>query len=111
MNRLQALVILLWRFASALVLSAWSTSQTILSASEATRPGFARLDTADLNHAGVMLLAAMVTLTPGSSTIDIDTERRELLLHVLDTEDVEGSLSDIKLRFLRPIRIVFGERS
>jgi multisubunit Na+/H+ antiporter MnhE subunit len=111
MNRVQAVLILLWRFASAMVLSAWSTSVTILIASDAPRRGFARLDYADLNAAGVMLLAAMITLTPGSSTVDIDTERRELLLHVLDTEDIETTLSDIQLRFLQPIRILFGGRS
>ena len=111
MNRLQALVILLWRFASAMVLAAWSTSVTIVTASDAPRRGFARLNYTDLSEAGVMLLAAMVTLTPGSSTIDIDTERRELLLHVLDTADIESTLSDIELKFLQPIRVLFGGRS
>jgi multisubunit Na+/H+ antiporter MnhE subunit len=111
MNRLQAMAILLWRFASAMVLSAWATSVTILIASDAPRRGFARLDYADLNEAGVMLLAAMVTLTPGTTTVDIDTDRRELLLHVLDSEDIETALADIKLKFMHPIRILFGGRS
>ena len=111
MNRLRATVILLWRFASEMVLSAWATSGTILSASDAPRRDFARLDCADLNEAGVVLLAAMVTLTPGTSTVDIDTDRGELLLHVLDSRDIEATLSDIKLKFLPPIRILFGGRS
>ena len=111
MNRLQALVILLWRFATAMVLSAWTTSVTILLASDAPRRGFVRFEYADLNEPGVMLLAAMVTLTPGTSTVDIDTDRRELLLHVLDTEDIETTLSDIQRKFLPPIRILFGEQS
>jgi multisubunit Na+/H+ antiporter MnhE subunit len=111
MNRLQAMAILLWRFASAMVLSAWATSVTILTESDAPRRGFARLDYADLNEAGVMLLAAMVTLTPGTTTVDIDVDRRELLLHVLDSEDIETTLADIKLKFLQPIRILCGGRS
>jgi len=111
MNRLQAMVILLWRFASAMLVSAWATSVTILTASDAPRRGFARLDYADLDEAGVMLLAAMVTLTPGTSTVDIDTDRHELLLHVLDREDIETQLSDIKLKFLPPIRVLFGGQS
>jgi multisubunit Na+/H+ antiporter MnhE subunit len=111
MSRFQAALILLWRFASALLLSAWTTSVIILSAGDAPRRGFARLDYEDLDEAGVMLLAAMVTLTPGSSTVDIDTERRELLLHVLDTEDIDSTLSDIKLKFLHPIRMLFGGQS
>ena len=108
MNRLQAVVILLWRFVSDMVLSAWSTSVTILTASDAPRRRFARLHYGELNEAGVMLLGAMVTLTPGTSTVDIDLERHELLLHVLDSADIEATLSDIRLKFLPPIRILFG---
>ena len=111
MKRLLAITILLWRFASEMMLAAWVTSVTILIASDAPRRGFARLDYDDLNKAGVMLLAAMVTLTPGSTTVDIDTDRGELLLHVLDSEDIEATLADIKLKFLQPIRILFGGRS
>ncbi|UCE88612.1 MAG: Na+/H+ antiporter subunit E [Pseudomonadota bacterium] len=111
MNRLQAIVILLWRFASAMLLSAWTTSVTILIASNAPRRGFARLGYADLSQPGVILLAAMVTLTPGTSTVDIDIERRELLLHVLDSEDIETTLSEIAQKFLFPIRVLIGGQS
>ena len=111
MKRLQAMVILVWRFASAMLLSAWTTSVTILIASDAPRRGFARLDYADLNQPGVMFLAAMVTLTPGTSTVDIDTDRHELLLHVLDSEDIETTLVDITQKFLLPIGVLFGGQS
>jgi multisubunit Na+/H+ antiporter MnhE subunit len=108
MNRLEAGMVLAWRFASAMVVSAWTTSRTILIDSDAPERGYARLAYDDLNQAGIMLLAAMVTLTPGTSTIDIDSERRELLLHVLDRRDIETVLEDLRRDFLVPIRSLFG---
>jgi multisubunit Na+/H+ antiporter MnhE subunit len=111
MNRPGALLVLLWRFASAMLLSAWATSRTILVSSDAPRRGFVRFAYDDLHQAGVILLAAMVTLTPGTSTVDIDPERRELLLHVLDSEDTETLLSTIRRDFLLPIRTLFGAQS
>ena len=111
MNKLWALLVLLWRFASSMLLSAWATIRIILVSSDAPRRGFARFAYDDLNDAGVVLLAAMVTLTPGTSTVDIDPERRELLLHVLDSEDIETQLSAIRRDFLIPIRSLFGVRS
>jgi multisubunit Na+/H+ antiporter MnhE subunit len=111
MNKLQALLLLLWHFASTMLISAWTTSRTILVSSDAPRRGFAHFAYDDLNDAGVVLLAAMVTLTPGTSTVDIDPERRELLLHVLDSEDIETQLSAIRRDFLLPIRSLFGVRS
>ncbi|MGD2054498.1 MAG: Na+/H+ antiporter subunit E [Gammaproteobacteria bacterium] len=111
MNRLSALLLLLWHFASAMLLSAWATSRIILTCSEAPRRGFVRFAYEDLNETGVVLLAAMVTLTPGTSTVDIDPQRRELLLHVLDSDDIEVTLSAIRRDFLLPLQRLFGERS
>jgi len=111
MNRLPVLLLLLWRFASTMLISAWATSRIILVSSDAPRRGFARFAYDDLDEAGVVLLAALVTLTPGSSTVDIDLKRRELLLHVLDSDDIETTLSAIRRDFLLPLRSLFGARS
>ena len=111
MNRLNAIAVLAWRFVSAMLVSAWTTSRTILIQSDAPDRGYARFAYGDLNEAGVMMLAALVTLTPGTSTIDIDTERQELLLHVLDTRDIESVLEELRRDFLLPIRTVFGAAS
>ena len=111
MNKLWALLVLIWRFASSMLLSAWATSRIILVSSDAPRRGFARFAYDDLNDASVVLLAAMVTLTPGTSTVDIDPERRELLLHVLDSDDIEALTSAIQRDFIPPLRSLFGVRS
>ncbi len=108
MNRLLALLILFWRFLRAMLLSAWATSRTILVCSQAPRRGFVRFAYDDLNETGVVMLAAMVTLTPGTSTVDIDPQRRELLLHVLDSDDIEVTLSTIRRDFLLPLQRLFG---
>ncbi len=111
MSRLIALIILLWHFMRAMLVSALTTSLTIITNSDAPRRGFARMDVAELSKGGAVLLAAMVTLTPGTSTVDVDLERRQLLLHVLDIEDIETTLSSIRREFLEPIRVLFGGRS
>ena len=108
MNRLNAAALLTWRFASAMLVSAWATGRTILMDSDAPERGYGRFAYGDLDEAGVMLLAALVTLTPGTSTIDIDTERRELLVHLLDTRDLETVFEELRRDFLLPIRSLFG---
>lgn len=110
MNRPQAALLLAWRFAKALVLSAWSTARLILMAPAAPRRGFARLAYGDLSERGALVLAALVTLTPGTSTVDVDVRRGELLLHLLDTADVDATLAGIRHDFVAPIRALFGAR-
>lgn len=111
MSKPQAAVVLMWRFAKALMVSAWATAWLILTAGDAPRRGFARFNYGDLSDTGVVVLAALVTLTPGTSTVDVDPERGELLLHLLDTADLEATLSGIRQDFLQPIHAVFGGRS
>jgi len=109
MTRTRALLVLTGNFARSLVLAAWTTSVVILARPDAPRRSFARLPYGDLGETGAIFLAALVTLTPGTSTVDIDTVRRELVLHVLDSEDLEATLAAIRRDFLEPISTLFGE--
>jgi multisubunit Na+/H+ antiporter MnhE subunit len=44
-----------------------------------------------MSEAGASILGGMITLTPGTTTIDVDMERREMLLHVLDASRHDGA--------------------
>jgi multisubunit Na+/H+ antiporter MnhE subunit len=50
----------------------------------------------------------MVSLTPGTTTIDIDMERRELLLHVLDASDTTALVDGIRKEFEPGLKVLFG---
>lgn len=54
------------------------------------------------------ILGSIVALTPGTVAIDIDRERRALLVHVLDTGDPEALISLIKTRYEAPLKETFG---
>jgi multicomponent Na+:H+ antiporter subunit D len=87
MNRLFAAIVLLLRFLRAVVVSGLQTVRVILSAprpATAAAGAYLRVRFAPMSGRRG-LLGCMVSLTPGTTTvIDIDMERRELLLHVLD---------------------------
>jgi multisubunit Na+/H+ antiporter MnhE subunit len=44
----------------------------------------------------ILLLSHCITLTPGTSTIDIENDFRELRLHALDGSDLAGVRAGIK---------------
>lgn len=54
------------------------------------------------------LLARIVTLTPGTTTLGIDLERRTLLVHALHEHDPAGQIAAIKSRYERPLLEMFG---
>lgn len=100
--------LLLLNFAVALSLSAWATLRVILSAGGARRAGLLRVPFAPMSELGAALLGSLITLTPGTTTLDVDTERGELLLHVLDLEDEASVTRDIRRWFEAPLLSLFG---
>ena len=56
----------------------------------------------------IALLANLVTLTPGTTTLDIDMAGHELLVHVLDASDIDGLVDGIRRDFEPGLLALFG---
>ena len=53
------------------------------------------------------ILGGIVSMTPGTVSVDIDQQRRLLLVHALDAEDPEAAIRTIKARYEAPLKEVF----
>ena len=89
--------------------------QTVVIILQAGRQGsgpsaaFIRIKFSPLTEQGAALLGSMVSLTPGTTTIDIDMQRHELLLHVLDSSDSDAMVAGIRRDFEPGLRKIFGK--
>lgn len=111
MNRWRAAASLLVRFPLEVVLSGWATAWLILRGGPARQAGLVRLPYAEgLSETGAVVLGLLITLTPGTTTVDLDPVRRELLLHILDLAQAEATLAAIRHHFEPPVRALFEER-
>ena len=97
-SSLLLLVRLLMRFIIHCVVAGVSTARIIVARRKPAR-GTIRLSFAPMSETGAALLGAMVSLTPGSTVIDIDLARREMLLHLLDIANAEANLALIRRDF------------
>ena len=100
------------RFVGAVLGSGLQTAGVILrqaSGRGAPPPSaLVRMRFAPLSTRGAALLSCMVSLTPGTTVIDVDLARRELLLHLLDASDAPALVTDIRRRFEPGLRVLFG---
>jgi multisubunit Na+/H+ antiporter MnhE subunit len=107
-----AAIALLLRFLGAVAVSGVQTVSVILMASFGERrvppAAFVRVRFAPMSEAGAALLGSMVSLTPGTTTLDIDMAQHELLLHVLDTRDIDGLVRGIRTQFEPSLLTLFG---
>jgi multicomponent K+:H+ antiporter subunit E len=85
-----------------------TVARQVLGPLDRIRPGFVEvpLDLADPFVA--TMLGGIVTLTPGTVSIDIDMERRILHVHALDVPDPDALIAEIKARYERPLKEMFG---
>ena len=109
MSKLRAFVLLALRFLIEAMLSGWATARLILAGGRELQPGFARMSYGGLSETGAVVLGILVTLTPGTTTVDIDPVRREFLLHLLDATQAEDTIAAIRRAFEPHVRVLFGE--
>lgn len=110
-TRALAALELLVRFLVAVPISGLQTLRAIFAGRRRPPSGFVRMRVAPLGDTGLTLLGCLITLTPGSTTIDFDAERGELLLHLLDVSDPERAVRGIREHFEEPLCRLFGREA
>jgi multisubunit Na+/H+ antiporter MnhE subunit len=114
MSRAFAAVALALRFLRAVVVAGLQTVRVIARSRRGgagvPETAFVRVRYAPMSAQGAALLGCMVTLTPGTTTIDIDSERSELVLHVLDASSVDAVVEGIRRDFEPGLVALFGGR-
>jgi multicomponent Na+:H+ antiporter subunit E len=74
---------------------------------DAVRPAIVAVPVALKTDAEITLLANMITLTPGTLTIDVSEDRSVLYVHALCMDDREAMIADIANGFEKKVREVF----
>jgi multicomponent K+:H+ antiporter subunit E len=96
------------RVASDIVVANLGVARRVLGPLSRLQPAFVEvpLDLADPFVATI--LASIVSLTPGTVSIDVDRTRRVLSLHALDAPDPQALAAGIKARYEAPLKEVFA---
>lgn len=55
----------------------------------------------------ITMLANLITLTPGTLSLDVSDDRKSLYVHVMDVREVEDFRNDTRRGFERKVREVF----
>lgn len=71
------------------------------------RPGVIRLPLDITSDAEILLLSALINLTPGSVTLDVSDDRRTMYVHVMHLETPDLSRKEIKDGFERRVQNLF----
>jgi multicomponent Na+:H+ antiporter subunit E len=93
------LMYLLWQ----IVLANFRLTKDVLSVEHRMRPGVIQLPLSVTTDGEILLLSAMINITPGSVSLDVAEDRQSMYVHVMHITTVEEAKSEIKNGFERRI--------
>lgn len=75
----------------------------LLEPRESLAPGFLTYPVEHLSKLEILVLSHCITLTPGTTTVEVAPDFKQLILHALDARDPEGAVAGIKSDLELPI--------
>lgn len=96
---LSLLVYLLWQ----IILANLRLTKDVLSVRHRMRPAVIALPLSVTTDGEILLLSAMINITPGSVALDVSGDRRTMYVHVMNITTFEEAKADIKNGFERRI--------
>jgi len=106
-SRARRVISLLLLFIYELVLSSWKVAVMVMSPRMDLKPGiFAYPLRVDRDYE-ITMLANLITLTPGTLSVDVSEDRRFLYVHAIDASDPDATRRDIAEGFERKIMEAF----
>lgn len=94
-------------FAWELVVANVRVAADVLKPTTSIQPAVVAIPLDITSDAEILLLSALINITPGSVTIDLSEDRRTLYVHVMHITSADQSRREIKDGFERRVKRVF----
>lgn len=105
--RFGRLLVLAAIFVREIVLSAWRVARLVVAPRMDLKPGIFAYPLKVETDFEIALLANMITLTPGTLSVDVSPDRKLLYVHAIDCSDADLAIADIERTFERRILRAF----
>jgi multicomponent K+:H+ antiporter subunit E len=90
-----------------IVVSNIEVARLILGPQARIQPGWIWIPLDLRNEHGIAALGGIITMTPGTLTVDLTPDRSHLLVHCLNLRDPAAAIAQIKARYEAPLKEIF----
>lgn len=101
------IISLMFLFLYELVLSTVKVAILVIKPKLDFEPGIIAYPLAVKSDSEITLLANLITLTPGTLSVDVSDDKKTLYVHAIDATDPAGIIADISSGFERKVIEVF----
>ncbi|MBP2078118.1 Na+/H+ antiporter subunit E [Oceanobacillus polygoni] len=103
MNRVWAIIKLIMLFIIELIKANIDVVKIVLSPKLNNQPGIVAVETRLESEVEITLLAALISLTPGTVSMDFSADGKTIYIHSIDVPDKEDMIDQIQNSFERAI--------
>lgn len=96
-------------FLKSVIQSGFATAKMILFMPKTLQSGITQMDYHDLDGMPLVLLGMIITLTPGTTLIDIDRQKKSMTLHLLDLTAKEAIFRQVDQDFVSHLKVFSRE--
>lgn len=98
---------LLGIFIGDIIVANIEVARRILGPESAIRSRFVWVPLSIANPQGIAVFASMITMTPGTLSVDVSADRRWLLVHAFNVDDEAALIREVQQRYERPLMEIF----
>ena len=91
-----------------IVMSNIDVARGVLGPEKALAPGFVWVPLTIRDPHGIIALAGIITMTPGTLTCAVAPDGGSILVHALHVDDAEALVAEIKSRYEAPLKEIFA---
>ncbi len=97
----------LLRLAKDILVANFQVARLVLGPHERLHPAFIEYELELTDEFAITMLASTISLTPGTVSADLSTDRRVLHIHSIDVPDADALCRDIRERYELPLKEIF----
>ncbi|TVR42999.1 MAG: hypothetical protein EA394_02250 [Bacteroidia bacterium] len=105
--RLFRLIAFIVYYLKELVLSSLYVAYDIITPKDLMRPGFVEVPVDLKSETAIIALANLISMTPGSLTVDMTPDKKKIYIHAMYLFDKEKFIQKIKGQLERRIQLIF----
>jgi multicomponent K+:H+ antiporter subunit E len=90
-----------------IIVANFAVARVVLGPASAIRPAFVQVPLDIAGDFPITVLASVVSLTPGTVSVKLDPDHRQLTVHALSEDNPAHLVQHIKIRYERPIKEIF----
>ncbi|MEM6637122.1 MAG: Na+/H+ antiporter subunit E [Pseudomonadota bacterium] len=95
-SRVISWIRLFFRFHYELLVSSLSVAWDVITPGQSARPAIVEMPLSVKTDQGILMITNLISLTPGTLSLNVSDDRKTLLIHAMFADDPEAICRDIK---------------